>query len=105
MNQQDKISPEKRIQDERELKRIVVPIIENYLKSGAFTQRKLTDNPTDALQVVNRRYTNLNGTLANRPASVAATVGQHYYATDTGVPMTYNGTAWVNGVGSVVASN
>lgn len=79
-------------------------VLRESLQAGAFTERKLTDTPTDALSYVNRRYTNLNGTVANRPTSSVATVGQSYFATDTKIPMTYTGTNWVNGVGSVVAS-
>lgn len=78
--------------------------IREYMKSSAFTDRKLTDTPTDALSVVNRKYVNLNGVVASRPTSSVATVGQNYFATDTNIPMTYNGTNWVNGVGSVVAA-
>ncbi len=85
-------------------KTAVQDIARGYLKSSAFTDRKLTDNPTDALQVVNRRYANLNGAVTSRPASSVATIGQRFFATDTNIPMTFNGTNWVNGVGSVVAS-
>ena len=70
----------------------------------SFTSRKLTDTPTDDLMTVNRKYVNLNGTVASRPSSVAAKVGQGYFATDTSIPMKFNGTNWVNGVGSVVAT-
>lgn len=79
-------------------------VFKDYIKSGAFTDRKLTDTPTDALSVVNRRYVNLNGTVANRPISSVAVIGQGYFATDTGIPMKYDGTNWRNGVGSVVAA-
>lgn len=79
-------------------------LLKRYLKGSAFTDRKLTDTPTDNLAVVNRRYVNLNGLLATRPTSSVATLGQHYFATDTNISMTYNGTNWVNGVGSVVAA-
>lgn len=30
--------------------------IQDYLKSGAFTDRKITDTPTDALQAANKKY-------------------------------------------------
>lgn len=83
----------------------VISIVQTYLKTSAFTERMLTDTPTDALSVVNRKYVNLNGTVANRPNSSVATLGQRYFATDTNIPMTFNGTDWVNGVGSVVALN
>lgn len=79
-------------------------VVTSYNKGEAFTDRKLTDTPTDALSVVNRKYVTMNGTVANRPTSAAAVVGQPYFATDTGIPMTYSGSGWVNGVGSVVAS-
>jgi len=59
--------------------------------------------PTDALQVVSRKYTNLSGTVANRPTSSVATVGQKYFATDTNIQMAYNITGWYNGIGSIVA--
>lgn len=76
-----------------------------YLKSSGFTDRKLTDMPTDALQVTSRKYVNLNGTVASRPVSSVATLGQHYLATDTGIPMTKVAGGWANGVGSIVALN
>lgn len=77
--------------------------VKEILKGSAFTDRKLTDTPTDALSVVNRKYVNLNGTVVNRPNSSVATNGQSYFATDTNIPMTYSATGWVNGVGSIVA--
>jgi len=82
----------------------VQKLVSSYLKTSAFTDRKLTDTPTDSLQVVPRKYVTNNGTAANRPNSSVATIGQPYLATDTNIPMTYTATGWVNGVGSVVAS-
>lgn len=79
-----------------------VPLI---LAGSAFTDRKLTDTPTDNLSVVNRRYLTNNGTVANRPVSSVAVVGQPYLATDTSIPMTYTLAGWVNGSGSIVAQN
>lgn len=79
--------------------------LERYLGGKAFPLHKVTDVPTDAYQLVNRKYLTLNGTVANRPASSVATVGQPYYATDTGIPMTYSVEGWRNGVGSIVALN
>lgn len=80
-------------------------IVPEYMKSSAFTDRKLTDTPTDSLSVVNRKYVTLNGTVSSRPTSSVATVGQRYFATDTGISMTYTGSNWRDGVGSVVAIN
>lgn len=78
-------------------------VLPTYLQQQAYTDRKLTDTPNDSLQVVNKRFVTLNGTLANRPNSSVASVGQTYFATDTGIPMTFSATGWRNGVGSVVA--
>ena len=76
-----------------------------YMKNTAFTDRKLTDTPTDALSMVNRKYVTNNGLVADRPKSSVATVGQTYLATDTNIPMTYSAAGWRNGVGSIVALN
>ena len=86
------------------IEEVALKTIQQYSKTSAFTDRKLTDMPTDALSVVSRRYVTLNGEVADRPNASVATVGQHYFATDTNIPMTYTGTNWVNGVGSVIAS-
>ena len=86
------------------LKEEVVDIIKEFDRGSGFTARQVTDTPTDALSVVNRKYTNLNGAVASRPVSSVATVGQKYFATDTNLLMTYNTTGWYNGVGSLVAA-
>lgn len=93
------------MKEENNFKDKVLEIVKKYLQGNAFTDRKLTDTPTDNLAVVNRKYVTLNGTVANRPVSSIATVGQHYYATDTFIPMTYSIEGWRNGVGSIVALN
>lgn len=89
--------------DETKLNDLIDARIKNVLGSIGFTARKITDMPTDSLQAVPRKYVTLNGTVANRPTSSVATIGQPYFATDTGIPMTYSATGWMNGVGSVVA--
>jgi hypothetical protein len=46
-----------------------------------------------------------SGTTANRPASTALIkllVGQYYFDTTLGIPIWWNGAAWVNAVGVVV---
>lgn len=91
--------------DNNAINKIIDDRIKEQLKSNLFTSRKLTDTPTDNLQVVPRKYVNLNGSVASRPASVAATIGQKYFATDTKQFMIFDGTKWYNGSGSVVASN
>lgn len=88
----------KKMIDERAFK-----VVKEYLQTYAFSDRKLTDTPTDAFSVVNRKFVTLNGTVANRPTSVVAVVGQSYMATDTNIPMTYTTGGWRDGTGSVVA--
>ena len=80
-------------------------VIADYLESGGFTRRKLTDTPTDNFQVVPRKYVNLNGTVALRPNRSVAVMGQKYFATDLNQLMVFNSTTlkWYNGVASVVA--
>lgn len=95
----DKTEIEKLI-DER-----VKKLVPEILKGSAFTDRKLTDMPTDSLQVVPRKYVTLNGVVADRPKSSVATIGQPFYATDTFIPMTYSAEGWRNGSGSIVALN
>lgn len=88
---------------ESNIKQDVIKIVQDYLKTSAFTNRKLTDIPTDPYQVVPRNFVTANGVTGARPTS--AVVGQPYFATDTGIPMVYTANNnWVNGVGSVVAN-
>lgn len=75
-------------------------MIGEYLKSSAFVQRKLTDIPTDNLQVVPRKYVTLNGVSASRPR--ASVIGQFYFDTTLGKPVWWSGTAFVDAAGSVV---
>lgn len=75
-------------------------MVSEYLKGNAFTARKLTDTPTDALSTVNRRFVTNNGTTANRPPSPI--IGQYYLDTTLGVPVWWNGTNWINSVGTPV---
>ncbi len=79
----------------------VKELLPQYLQGNAFTQRKLTDTPTDNLQVVNRKYTNLYGTTAQRP--VSSVIGQRYFDTSlatNGQIVVWNGTGWVKPDGS-----
>lgn len=76
-------------------------IDERFKKIFSFTNRKLSDTPTDDLMLVPRKYVNAHGTVANRPN--ASVVGVSYFATDTKIKMTSDGTSWYNGVASIVA--
>lgn len=100
-----KINTVEDARQERLLEEKIKRIVAEYLKSSAFTGRKLTDTPTDSNQVVPRGYVTMNGTVANRPKSSVATIGQPYYATDLAIPLTYSSAGWRNGVGSVIALN
>ncbi len=77
----------------------VMKIVDSYLKTSAFTNRKLTDTPTDALQVVPRKYVTMNGPTANRPTS--SVIGQRYFDTTLNQPVWVgNGYAWVDATGN-----
>lgn len=78
----------------------VKKIVAEYLKGAAFTDRKLTDTPTDKNQVVPRGYVTANGTTANRPT--ASVVGQSYLDTQIGLPVWWNGTNYQDAAGNVV---
>lgn len=83
--------------NEEQIKRIVDDRIDikmrEYLKSSAFTDRKLTDMPTDALQVVSRKFVTLNGATSGRPTG--SVLGQRYFDTSLGYPVYWSGTTWV----------
>lgn len=78
----------------------VVPV---YLKTSAFQARKVTDTPTDDLQVVPRKYVNLYGTTALRPKASVASKGQQYFDTTIGRPVYFNpnSSVWTDGAGSI----
>lgn len=68
--------------------------------------KRVGDTPNDALQLTPRKYVNLYGSVAGRPASVAASIGQQYFNTTVGYPMFFTtNNNWVSATGSVVASN
>lgn len=73
-------------------------VVPKMLQSSAFPQRKLTDTPSDDLQVVNRRYVTLNGTTIGRPNSPVN--GQSFFDTTLGFPIWYYNGAWVNSSGT-----
>lgn len=79
-------------------------IVPDILKGSAFTARKLTDIPTDALQVVSRKYVTLNGASDNRPT--ASVQGQFYLdmtlASGRGKPIWWNGTGFIDSDGNYV---
>lgn len=87
--------------EEQELKKVVVSIIKKELRSSYFQTRKITDTPTDDLEVVNRKYVNLNGNTASRPTS--SVLGQKYFDTDLNQPIWVgNGFGWVDANGNPI---
>lgn len=90
--------------DDPQFTQKVEKIIGEYLKSSGFSDRKVTDTPTDALSVVNRKYVTLNGATASRP--VSSIVGQSYLdttlASGRGKPVWWNNTGWVDATGTYV---
>ena len=90
---------------EKKVEEIALKVIQKYNKTGAFTDRKLTDTPTDALSLVNRRFVTLSSNIGARPVSSVAIVGQPFFDLTSSIPMTYSVGGWRNGVGSIVAQN
>lgn len=86
--------------NENEIKKLIEDTIKKELQSGLFTARKLTDTPTDRLQVVNRAYVTLNGTTAQRPTS--SVIGQFYFDNTLGRPIWYDGISFVDADGNVI---
>lgn len=64
---------------------------------------RIGDTPTEAFNLVNRKFVTANGSIAGRPTGSVATVGQFYYASDIPSPAWYTGSQWIDGVGSVIA--
>lgn len=82
----------------------IVKIIKDTV-SNIYTSRFLGDSPTDSLQFTPRKYVNLSGTIPQRPASVIASKGQQYFATDLNKPVFFDGTKWRDATSSIIASN
>jgi hypothetical protein len=86
--------------EKEQLIKLIDERITTVLKTGAFTKPKLTDIPTDALQVVSRKYVTLNGVSASRPT--ASVLGQFYFDTSINKPVWWNGTSFVDATGTTV---
>ncbi len=90
--------------EDSKLKEMIAQEVANQLKGDLFTARKLTDTPTDALQVVPRKYVTMNGVSASRP--ISSVVGQFYLdttlASGRGQPIWYNGTGFIDANGNYI---
>ena len=88
----------------KQIEEVSLKVVKKYNKSFAFTERRLTDTPTDAFSVVNRRFVTLSSNIGARPVSSVAVTGQPFFNTTTNTPTVFDGNDWRNGVGSVVAA-
>lgn len=80
------------------MKGYVADFIKQYMGETGFVDRKITDTPTDALMIVNRKFVTENG--ITRPASPVT--GQRFYQTSNTRPVYWSGSDWRDAVGSVV---
>lgn len=89
---------------DKEIKREVEKMIE--LASRRSYSKRVGDTPSDSLQLTPKKYVNAYGSIAGRPASLVASVGQQYFDTTGNRPIFFTpNTNWVDATGSVVASN
>ena len=86
--------------EENEIKVLIKEEVKNQLKGGLFTARKITDTPTDNLQVTPRSYVTRNFTTLLRP--VTSVVGESYFDKTAGKPAWWEGTKFVDGAGTIV---
>ena len=92
-------------EEKKQVEEIAKETFKNLGKSGTFTDRKVTDKPTDSLSLVNRRFVTLSSNLTARPVSSVAVVGQRFFDTTNNTPIWYTVAGWRNSVGSIVAQN
>lgn len=86
--------------EETNLKQIIAEEVANQLKGQLFTARKLTDNPTDGLQVVPRQYVTRNATTALRPTT--SVLGEFYFDTSHNRPTWWNGSFYQDASGNAI---
>lgn len=88
--------------DNDKLKQLISDEIKQQLAGEFFTARKLTDTPTDDLQVVNRKYITNHGTV--RPTS--SVIGQPFIdttlASGRGKPIWWNGIGFIDATGAYI---
>ncbi len=86
--------------ESEELNKKIDERVRVLLNSGTFTDRKLTDTPTDKNQVTPRGYVTRNSTTALRPTT--SVLGEFYFDTDAGLPVWWNGTNYQDAAGNVI---
>ena len=85
---------------EEDIKKLIQEEVKIQLKGVLFSARKLTDTPTDALQVVPRKYVTRNSTTALRPTT--SVLGEQYFDTTANLPSWWNGTNFQDAAGNVI---
>jgi hypothetical protein len=86
--------------NEKITKEKVIEWVQEYLKSNAFTDRKLTDTPTDKNQIAPRGYITRSFTTANRPTT--SVLGESYFDLTAHRTATWNGTNYQDPAGNVI---
>jgi len=87
-----------RLENEKIIDARIREIVPKILKGPAFTYKKITDTPTDDLQVVNRKFVTNNGSsFPTNPVT-----GQSFFSSVLSMPTWYNGTNWVDSTASVI---
>ena len=73
------------LSDNEQLNRIIADEVRRQLSSSLFTTRKLSDTPTDNLQLTPMSYVNRYFATAYRPTPTK--IGEHYFDTTKGNPL------------------
>ena len=89
----------------KQVEEIALKVVQKYNKSTGFTDRKVTDTPTEAFSFVNRRFVTLSSNLAARPISSVAVVGQRFFDLTGNTPIWFTAGGWRNSTSSVVAGH
>ena len=89
----------------KQIEEIALKVIQDYNKSFAFIEKKLTDTPTNAFSLVNRRFVTLSSNIGARPVSSVAVVGQRFFDTAGNRPIWYTTAGWRDATSSIVAQN
>lgn len=87
---------------EKKIDERIKKIVPQILEGSAFTDRKLTDTPTDKNSVVPRGYVTMNGSVASRP--INSVIGQFYFDSTNNQAMWRGSTGrFYDGIGSIIA--
>ncbi len=79
----------------------ILAVVKQYMQSGGFVDRKITDSPNDSLQVVPRKYVTRYATTLLRP--VSSILGESYFDTTVKKPVWWNGVNYQDAAGNVIS--